>query len=46
MPDHSPGEEAVARWLCLGAEYHVANWRLYLPKARKVIDVYLKAAAE
>jgi len=43
--DLEPGVEAVARWLCLAAEYHAQHWRLYVPKARAVIEVYRKAVA-
>jgi hypothetical protein len=43
--DDTAGIEAVARWLCLASEYHAQNWRLYLPKARDVIDTYTKAMA-
>jgi len=43
--DLEPGVEAVARWLCLASEYHVQNWRLYVPKAQHVIAVYRKAVA-
>ena len=39
------GVEAVARWLCNQAEYHDQNWRLYIVRAKIVIDIYLKAAA-
>jgi len=45
MSDDAAGIEAVARWLCLASEYHAQNWRLYLPKARDVIDTYTKAMA-
>jgi hypothetical protein len=30
-------EERVARLLCGWAEYHEANWRMYLPRAREII---------
>ena len=43
--DDTAGIEAVARWLCLASEYHEQHWRLYLPKARDVIDTYTKAMA-
>jgi len=48
-PDNAtvdPGIEAVARWLCNASEYHAQNWRLYIPKACAVIEVYLKAKTE
>lgn len=39
--DRTPtaAEEAVARKLCGWAEYHEANWRLYLVRARQIIDL-------
>ena len=38
MSDITRAEEAVARLLCKWAEYHATNWRLYLPRAREILQ--------
>jgi len=44
MSDQQTTEERIARRLCAWAEYHEANWRLYLTRAQELVTIVRSAS--